>query len=268
MNNEKIIEQACLQMQAYLNSEGFAVTSSQMRKALEHGFGTNSAENTGSEMGAVKPSLPASAVPANKKIWPYMQQWIVSAVYLDNDQQFGESYWARTALEAAYLALMDRQADGGLDIGIISVADSKRVVRLSPSVITEISLVENRTALATLLQEAGEFSWDRKASRRELLQEICAKHWLQAVLKKFPDSTGLPELNSAFDLGRCEGVSAAVEGQDLLPAQALSLLCDGVLEYMPGAADQKILKQVYQLKALCVYFEDVLNAKLSHSELS
>lgn len=254
MEHQETIKQAARRMCEHFDANGVKVKHSLMLEALAKGLGLDNWRT----LKAVIDAPRAPAAPAKKALplgeW---QQWTVHGIYTDNDQQYGDYFSGRTPLEGAINAMMDRLTDCGLEIYISEVLDADKECQLSPSFITEIVLLDNVTALTRLLKALPA---DLDAS---LVQ---SREWLQTVLKAQPQGDRMTELTGYFELEEASAETATIcEDCALLPTQALELLCEAVESAAGGVvalekANEKLATACYQVRAMCSYFETLLNS--------
>lgn len=253
--HQETIKQAARRMCEHFDANGVKVKHSLMLEALAKGLGLDNWRT----LKAVIDAPRAPAAPAKKSLpLGEEQQWTVHGIYTDNDQQYGDYFSGRTPLEGAINAMMDRLTDCGLEIYITEVLDADGECQLSPSFITEITLMENARALKQLL----------KALPSALLPaQEQARQWLDTALKAIPPNDKLPELTDWDDLEKALSSETATIAADseLLPTQALEQLCDAVEEAAGGVlslekSNETLAKACYQVRAMCGYFEDLLNS--------
>lgn len=253
MENQDVIKSAARRMCGYLEAKGLSVKHTQMLEALAIGFGLDSWR----ELKAVIDAPRAQPKPVVPPLGEW-QTWSVHALYLDNDQQYGDDYPGRTPLEAAMNAIMERLTDCGLEIRITEVLDQARECRLSPSFLTDIEPLPNRRALEALANAA------RPVVRTD--EERLALQWLDAVLDEYPKTDMLSELTDcdALEKARSDAVDPAVDGRDEPPTKLLDMLCELVERDGGGVvqlekADEALARVCYQVRALCGYFGAVLD---------
>lgn len=261
MDYQDTIKAAAKRMCEQLEAKGVHVKHTQMLEALATGFGVDSWRE-------LKAVIDAPRIPPKPKTPPLgeMQQWSVDGMYYDNQQQYGDSCQARVPLEAAISTIMERRTDCGLEIGILNVYDEADVCHLSPSFMTEIELYRTRDAFKRL--------YDAVADIPELTpDQAISKKWLGGVLDVYKDSDMLEELMDYDELDRLSGYrveldpAPIMEGQTLLPSQALTLLCEAVENHIGLLKmvddHEPLATAVFQIEALCGYFEPVLDDRLS-----
>lgn len=248
------IKAAARRMSEHLGAKGVRVSHAVMLEALAKGLGVDNWRTLKAVIDAPRMQQPAKKALALGQ-W---QQWSVSALYLDNNQQYGDSFAGRTPLEGAINALYDRLTDFGLEIGIQEVRDADGECRLSPSFITDIQLLSNRSALVKVLAAS-----DLVAASALSEEQRLARAWLSRVLDDNPGDD-FESLSDWEQEARMDAADPAVEGFSLTPTAALELLCDLGEEARGGvialeAVDEQWAQAFYQVRALCSYFGAVLN---------
>lgn len=253
--NQDTIKAAARRMCEHLGAKGVKVPHTAMLEALSQGFGLDNWRTLKAVIDA-----PRAPIQAPKKAPPLgdWQQWSVSALYLDNNQQYGDSFAGRTPLEGAINAMHDRLTDFGLEIGIQEVRNADGESKLSPSFVTDIQLLSNRSVLVTLLAATDLVPTAAMSPAQQL-----ARAWLSKVLD---DNEGddFAELTEWVRNPRQDAADPAVEGFSLTPTQALEVLCDLGEQALGGvvaleAKDESKAQAFYQVRAMCAYFAPVLN---------
>lgn len=277
------IKAAAKRMCASLGVKGHKVPHTAMLEAIAEGLGLDNWRTLKAVIDAPR-AKPEPEVPALPPLGEW-QRWNVDGIYVDNNQQYGDEFDGRTPLEGAINALMDRLTDCGNVIHICDVLDANRVNRLSPSFITEIELAPNDTALRTLLREATRVDSEKPEDLRtpEWNQAL---EWLHAQLDgQMEEPTPMfmrPRVDLFEDLTdwynaeqqQKSSVGKALqyikEGTLSTATETLELLCTAVensyggvvkLEEL-GATNDNVLsvaQQLYQIRAMCGYFGDVVN---------
>lgn len=278
------IKAAAKRMCASLGAKGHKVTHTAMLEAIAEGLGLDNWRTLKAVIDAPR-AKPEPEVPALPPLGEW-QRWIVDGIYVDNDQQYGDEFDGRTPLEGAINALMDRLTDCGNVINICEVQDANRVSRLSPCYITEIQLDRNDTALRALYREALRLHTEKSPEARTA-EATLALTWLHAQVDGLVENPKPPrgqadkdQFESLTDYyeeeqrAKAKGFGAPAEyikpGTTLTATQALELLCTEVEESYGGVvrmedkgeADKKLLdltQQMYQIRAMCGYFEALLN---------
>lgn len=281
--NQDSIKAAAKRMCASLGAKGMKVSHTAMLEAIAEGMGLDNWRTLKAVIDAPR-AKPAPEVPALPPLGEW-QTWIVDGIYAENNQQYGDEFSGRTPLEGAINALMDRLTDFGLVIYIRDVADANRVNRLSPGYITEIELVPNDTALRTLAREARKVDAEKSAEQRTE-DWVRALSWLCAQLDDeleeptpnlFKPRTDLFE--SLTDWHTYEQQQKAgdaflthyiQEETKVTATDALELLCTEVEQSYGGVVQMEelgnlnanvlsVAQQLYQIRAMCEYFGDVVN---------
>jgi hypothetical protein len=277
------IKAAAKRMCASLGAKGHKVPHTAMLEAIAQSFGLDNWRTLKAVIDAPR-AKPEPEVPALPALGEW-QRWNVDGIYVDNNQQYGDEFDGRTPLEGAINALMDRLTDCGNVIHICNVLDANRVNRLSPNYITEIELAPNDTALRTLLREATRVH-SEKAEALRTPDWNRALAWLHAQLdgqmeeptpKLFTPRTDLFEdLTDWYNAEQQQKAGVGKppqyiqEGTTVTATETLELLCAEVensyggvvkLEELGDANDNvlSVAKQLYQIRAMCSYFGDVVN---------
>ena len=258
MENQDVIKSAACRMCGHLETKGLKVKHTQMLEALAIGFGLDSWR----ELKAVIDAPRAQPKPVVSPLGEW-QTWSVHAIYLDNDQQYGDDYPGRTPLEAAMNGIIERLTDCGLEIRITEVLDQARECRLSPSFLNDIEPLSGRGALEALVKAA------RPVAVKD--EERLALQWLDVVLAEYSKTDMLDELTDcdALEKARTDAADPAVNGRDEPPTKLLETLCELVERTSGGVvqlekADESLARVCYQVRALCGYF----GAALDDSEVS
>jgi hypothetical protein len=277
------IKAAAKRMCASLGAKGLKVPHTAMLEAIAEGLGLDNWRTLKAVIDAprAKPEPEAPVLPPLGE-W---QMWTVDAIYADNNQQYGDNFEGRTPLEGAINGLMDRLTDFGNVINICDVSDANGGNCLSPTYITEIQLVANDTALRTLLREALRVNGEKSVEQRSA-EWVQAVTWLHAQLDgkmEEPVPTwGVPREDAFEELtdwhaaeeqmkarsGKATGYIR--EGTTITATQTIEFLCTEVEQSYGGVVKLEelgerndnvldIAKQLYQLRAMCGYFEDVVN---------
>lgn len=253
--NQETIKTAARRMCEHLGAKGVKVQHTAMLEALALGLGLDNWRTLKAVIDAPRAPMkpPKKSLPLGQ--W---QQWSVSALYLDNQQQYGDSFAGRTPLEGAINGMHDRLTDFGLEIGIQEVRDADGECQLSPAFITDIQLLSNRLALATVLDSVAELPAATLSADHRL-----ARVWLR-VLLEYNEGDAFNELTEWSDSLKPNAADPVADGYVLTPTQALEALCDLGEEALGGvvkmeARDEKKAQAFYQVRAMCAYFADVLN---------
>lgn len=262
--NQETVKAAATRMCKLLTDKGVPVKHSLMLEALATGFGLDNWRTLKAVLDAPRaPNKPA--LPANG-IW---QSWSVEALYLDNDQPFGQDYEGRTALEAAYAAIMERRTDFNLHIGIFSVTRDDDLYGLWPNSTYEYKLKPNWNVLRELGDSiapvAHTLTGDLAVSYRWLV-EVVRENTPPGLAKGDTKDEGpLSELldyeaNATTEFGTIGELSA------LVPTQALFMLCEQVEAQFESivkmeSVNESLACTCYQVRAMCAYFEGALNGE-------
>ena len=242
--NQETIKAAAKRMCNTFAAKGVQVKHTLMLEALADGLGVDGWRKLKDIIDAprqgAKPSLP--------EVGTY-QQWIVDAMYLDNSQPYGDRVVARTPLEAAFHAMVERLTDFGLQIGILRITDSNGQRPLTPNFMSEIVLTSNRVAITTVL---------------DFVKALDANHAydvkrVDAFLKAFPASDSLGCLTECDDEKHEEDMPGNTIAKDL------GTLCDSIEEQFASLTameieDEVLASAVYQVRAMVEYFRDQINS--------
>lgn len=259
-DNADVIKAAAKRMCEQLNAKGVRVKHSLMLEALAQGLGLDCWRNLKAIIDAPRDGGVVKSEPV--RITAKFQDWVVSGLYLDNQQQYGDTFSGRTPLEAAIAAMVERLTDYGSELGILEVRDSKEVVWLSPGTLGEIELLHNYHALAALRDELTQLRLAGKLSESERVGTA----WLSFLLK-LHGREACEELTDYTQLQRSR-VDAADsflnDGGAQTPSQVLTQLCEAVERCHGGAAaleksNEDLALAAYQIRAICDYFGNVLN---------
>ena len=260
--NEDTVKAAATRMCKLLGDKGVPVKHSLMLEALATGFGLDNWRT-------LKAVIDAPRAPEVEPLPPLgtYQDWIVDAVYSDNDQPYCDTYSGRTALEAAYTAIMERLTDGNLDIGIYVVAREDKKHGLYPNNIHEYAVDATWYALKELANALT-------LNESDLAGNIGVSYrWLNEVVRQYrPSEEQIKQGNYGplDDLVDCDNNEAAGkygsigDQSNLTPTEALLLLCDRLeAQYASVMAmensDEKLACICHQVRAMCGYFESALN---------
>jgi hypothetical protein len=259
MEYQENIKAAAKRMCEQLESKGVSVKHTQMLEAIATGFGLDSWRE-------LKAVIDAPRAPQKPKCPPLgeMQEWTIDALYLDNDQQYGDSTTARVPLEAAYNVIVERRTDFGNEVCVLDVSDMAGVTHLSPSFISEVQGRYVHTTFVKLFDAASKLPTPTDDEKQALA-------WLALVLKTYKEERSLEDLmdwNQLEDLsgyGKSHTPTPIVEGGTLLPSQALNLLCAAVESHIGLLTlvdtDEELAGCIFQIEAMCGYFEEVLDDK-------
>jgi hypothetical protein len=253
-----LVKAAARRMCEHLAGKGVQVAHTQMLEALCAGLGVANWRTLRAALDAPRTVRPPQAPPAGLE-----QCWQVEAIYDDNDQQWSDEVSARTALEAAAMAKMERQTDCGLIIDVTSVSNAVGECVLSPDFYREALQFDSpRGALATVLQAAARLR--ERASRRQR----AALDWLADCLHGLAHEEVLSELtgDEANERARARGKPVVFErdGESFCASEALGVLCE-MLERAHGGvvaferADPALAFTAYQVRAMVRYFGPVLD---------
>jgi hypothetical protein len=192
------------------------------------------------------------------------QEWVVEAIYRDNDQQWSDRITARTALEAAVGAYIERQTDGGLFIDVTHVEDMDGETGYNPDFIHGLNMESNRVALNNVLN----------AIRPESLpaQGRAAHRWMLEALAEFDEEDFLDELTDSetmdnMDFSAVHALSVEhTQNPEILhtTSQCLINLCNA-LEAQEGGIlnleknNKDLARDVYHVRAVSEYFEPVVD---------
>lgn len=262
MQNEDTVKKAARAMCDRLSQAGVKVKHGQMLEAIAAGFGLDCWR----ELKAVIDAPRAAPVVRLAKPLGEEQEWIVEAIYADNNQQYGDRYYARTPLEACYQAMMERLTDFGLEINITSVSNADEECVYSPDYVTEVQIENNYVALKQLA-EAAEQAVAAKGLDDVATSEALA--WLKECLvanDPFPLPTGWESLTdySIEESATDEEPESISDDIQMTPIQALQHLC-GVVESLyanlPEMERQaeSLAGVCYQVRAMCNFFEKAIN---------
>lgn len=276
--NQDAIKAAAKRMCASLQAKGHKVAHTAMLEALAQGFGLDNWRT----LKAVIDAPRAAAIPAEpaKPAVPELgqwQMWTVEAIYEDNNQQYSDNFEGRTPLEGAINALMDRWTDFHNVINICDVSDASGKSRLSPSFITEIGLARTATVLRTLARQAmavhaaeglklpygPELAW-LLAELGGVLEDPKPRSIFEPVPDEFEHLTDYDSLDESRHPAYAHPARIGGEDDSKTPKQALEYLLDLVEQHHGGvlkleAADEDLAKHLYQVRAMCAYFEKVVN---------
>lgn len=257
MKNQDIVKAAAKRMCEQLQGQGVRIKHSQMMEAIATGFGVDSWRE-------LKAVIDAPRAPKKPVCPPLgeMQEWSVEALYLDNDQQYGDLTTARVPLEAAYNVMMERRTDCNLEVGVLNVYDKADVCQLSPSFVNEIEMRPVRVTFQKLAEAVSKLPAPTADEKQALA-------WLELVLKAYKKNDGLDALMDYFELEKVSGYgkdhdpAPILEGATLTPSKALELLCAAVASHIGLLklvdTDEELASCLFQIEALCGYFEEVLN---------
>lgn len=263
--NQDIVKAAATRMCQLLGAKGVPVKHGLMLEALATGFGLDNWRT----LKAVIDAPRAASQPAPKTLPPLgvSQVWLVDAIYFENNQPYGDDYFGRTALEAAYAAMVERLTDFNLDIGIYEVsraADDPD--SLMPSSTEEFELKPSWNVLKDLLNAVP--------SADNLTPELAtAYRWLAKVVQSYaPDKSLKGDPGPLHDLldyeanGVPQKPGTIGEPSTLTPTKALLLLCDCVEARFETVMqmediDEELACTCYQVRAMCEFFESALNGE-------
>lgn len=253
------VKAAAKRMCGVMATKGLTVKHSLMLEALAAGLGLDNWR----KLKAVIDAPRATSAPTAVKLSEEFQKWAVRALYLDNQQQYGDYFYGRTPLEAAVSALVERLTDCGLEIGILEVLDTNDVCHLSPSMLDEIRLIDNYRAFA-LLREA--LSGMHDSEDRPSFETGNGLAWLAYVLDQVGQD-GCEELTdwSALESARPDADDPfLLEGTELTPTGVLEMLCKAVETRHGGvlkleAESPDLAFALYQVRAICSHFGAVLD---------
>lgn len=257
--NSDAIKAAAKRMCAVMASKGLNVKHSLMLEALASGFGLDNWRKLKAVIDAPRQAAPRTPVAVTEDF----QKWTVHALYLDNQQQYGDYFYGRTPLEAAISAIVERLTDCGLDIGILEVRDSNDMCHLSPSMLDEIRLMSNHRALAMLREELARMG---EAETQPSFETGTGLAWLAYVLNQLGD-TGCEELTdwSTLESARPEADDPfLLQGTELTPTAVLDLLCKAVEKHHGGvvaleSSNEELALALYQVRAICSHFGAILD---------
>jgi hypothetical protein len=259
MEYQENIKAAAKRMCEQLESKGVSVKHTQMLEAIATGFGLDSWRE-------LKAVIDAPRAPQKPKCPPLgeMQEWTVDALYLEDNQQYGDRTTARVPLEAAYNVIVERRTDFGLELGILDVSNMAGETLLSPSYASEVEGRLVRETFVKLFEAASKLPAPTD-------DEKLALAWLDKVLKTYEKERSLEDLMDYSKLedlsgyGKSHTPAPIVEGGTLLPSQALNLLCAAVESHIGLLTlvdtDDELAGCIFQIEAMCGYFEEVLDDK-------
>jgi hypothetical protein len=257
-DQQTLVKAAARRMCEHLAGRGVWVAHTQMLEALCAGLGAANWRTLRAALDAPRSTRALKPPPAGTE-----QRWRVEAVYDDNDQQWSDDVRARTALEAAAMAKMERRTDCGLVIDVTSVNDATGRCVLSPDFYRqELQFEPTPVALRTLLRAAE--CLREHASRRQRV----AMDWLAECLRGLVHEDDLSELtdDEADERARARDkpVVFAHGGESFRASEALATLCE-LLERAHGGVvalervDPALAFVAHQLRAMARYFGCVLD---------
>ncbi|MCC5610987.1 hypothetical protein LC612_30620 [Nostoc sp. CHAB 5834] len=262
MENQNAVKNAAKAMCAHLETKGVKVGHSLMLETLAKGLGLDNWRELKAVIDAPRLKPPVS-IPEGQ-----LQSWTVDGMYLDNNQPYGTKIEARTALEAAAMAIIERYTDGCLLLGIFEVEPvipgPRSLVPWSTSAYRKLpvrdilmtvtkwgSLLKNpspqaKQTVAWLLQELEEAK-RLFATLTETRAEIEEEHFFDDMLDAFT-----PPTEDAQDLPKPT------------PSEAIHQLCEDIFAEHSGApqfeeVDESAAFALHQANALCGYFSELLD---------
>lgn len=264
MENQEIIKKAARAMCESLKRQGTVVSHSAMLEALAAGLGVDNWRKLKAVIDAPKSqgARVLTAVPQASTPNGVMQVWDVEALYLDNNQPYAEKAGARTALEAAYLTMVERLTDFGLRVGICTVENGDKSLGLYPYSVTEYELPALGEALSELLAKAQALS-QLDTEDTELVKwlddELTAEGRTKAEFNELLD-------HSIFENCINSDPQPIRPGHPLKPTEALLRLCSLVEDEAGGvvhleATDEPLAIHLHTLRAVCEHFGEVLNSE-------
>lgn len=257
-NQQRLVKAAARRMCEHLAGQGVRVAHTQMLEALCAGLGAANWRTLRTTLDAPRSTRTLKPPPAGTE-----QCWRVEAIYDDNDQQWSDDVRARTALEAAAMAKMERRTDCGLVIDVTSVSDATGRCVLSPDFYRqELQFEPTPTALRTVLRAAQRLH-EHASPRQRIVTD-----WLAECLRGLAREDDLSELtdDEADARARAKGQPVVFErdGETFRASEALTALCE-LLERERGGvvalerADPALAFAVHQLRAMARYFGCVLD---------
>lgn len=260
-HKQELVKAAARRMCEYLAGKGVSVKHMQMLEALATGLGVANWRMLRAALDAPREDLtaikPLAPEPGTE------QRWLVDAIYDDNDQQWSDYVQARTALEAAAMAKMERRTDCGLIIDVTNVTNAAGETLLSPGFYKqEYQFGSSGGALRSVLKAAQKLR--RQASKRQ----VACMDWLRDCLKILSKDDDLMELTDCEANEQAHEDGARFEfiqdGEAFTASQALCALCDLIEEAAGGVVAMEQTNDeaaflVHQVRALTVYFGSVLD---------
>lgn len=262
MQNQEIVKNAARTMCAQLEAKGMPVTHSAMLEALAAGLGVDNWR----KLKAIIDSPSKDKKSKKKKALAEpgtLQVWSVDAMYLDNNQPYGTSAQGRTALEAAYLVMVERTTDFALELGIFAVNNSIGEPALLPDdihqyclspleeVLTQVhKCAVARKDLSEVEQDAVEWLGELVADESALA--LHCEAWLDYECLKSP---------ARSDSG--EESNDSSDGELLTATQTLLLVCDALERSCGGILKMEnyepLACYVHQLRAVCEFYSPNIN---------
>lgn len=271
MTNEKTVKDAARRMSEYLATKQTKVSHAQMLEALAVGFGLDNWR----ELKAVLdlPRMPKKAtIPEGA-----MRRYIVDALYVENNQQYGTSVDARSPLEAGIWVCMERLTDFGLHVNILNaktedgpsesysypedplMAHFRAFIRLHLAVAKFTELTDEEQMAAIWLKELIE-NYIPLLDAPGLLKQDRIPSW----------ETSLSDYSYVEDTLGCvvsDNNRIAFTITSLDAVGALKLLCNKVVGSFKNVvemerADEKLACAIYQVEALVEYFPEAVNNEL------
>lgn len=253
-----LVKAAARRMCEHLAARGVRVAHTQMLEALCAGLGVANWRTLRAALDAPRPARAPTAPPPGTE-----QRWQVEAIYDDNNQQWSDEVSARTALEAAAMAKMERLTDCGLVIDVTSVSNTAGECVLSPDFYKqELQFDSEPGALLTVLRAATSLR-ERANSRQR-----AAIDWLAECLHGLTHEDDLPELtdHEANERARARGKPTLFErsGEFFRASEALVTLCEWLERRHGGvvtleSTDQALAFAAHQVRALVRHFGCVLD---------
>lgn len=268
MSNEDTVKAAAHKMCAHFLKKQIKVPHTLMLEAIAEGFGLDCWRELKAVIDAPR------AQPKLVLVEGQEQEWSVDAIYLDNDQQYGDTMYARTALEAAVFVQIERKTEF-CQVGILNVEDENGENILSPSFAAEVETSTPRKALESLRTAVA--TWPM---RDLTVKQLRAFDWLNELLydQEQEEAKNGQGKKDSFDFLEENPHHPAVteeSSEGATPSQALLILCDAV-ESNPifkgnvanmERGSEELAKGIYHVRALTEYFTDSVNSNLEEPDL-
>lgn len=266
MQNEDTVKAAARTMCAHFLSKNVKVTHTLMLEAIAAGFGLDCWRELKAVIDAPR------AVPKTVFEEGQSRQWTIDAIYLDNNQQYGDTLFARTALEAAIRVQVERLTDF-CQVGILNVADQNGENRLSPDFHDELAITTPRVALEKLRTAVSTWGGNGLTPKEQL-----AFDWLNELLYETDKLEAGRTKDSYAFLAENPNFLQVKTRKDLTEAsasKALEILCTAV-ERNPifkgnvlnmERGNEELARAIYHIRALTEYFADAVNENLYAPDL-
>lgn len=274
MENQNIVKNAAKAMCAHLETKGVKVGHSLMLETLAKGLGLDNWRELKAVIDAPRLKPPVS-VPDGQ-----LQSWTINGLYLDNSQPYGTEIQARTAMEAAAMAIMERYTDGCLELGIFGIEPVVPGPRpLFPWSATAYTKLPVRDLLATVAMWGSQLKHPSRQAQKTLAWLQSEMEEVKRLFAELPKVEAEAEEKQYFEemIDAFTTLQRPEDAQGLpkpTPGEAIQQLCENIFAEHSGAvqfeeANPTVAFALHQANALCEHFSGLLdlNDEWHHLEL-